>query len=78
MAKDFLMVTLLHCAGGQEEQDSDCKILSSFSDSAVDMDSMKLDDEDIKVLTEIQSHFQLILRDYSIFIIVVVLIMFVM
>ena len=51
MSKFFLMGTpLLHCAGGQEVQDSDCKILSSFSDSAVDMDSMKLDDEDIKVL----------------------------
>lgn len=39
-------------SGGQEGQDSDCKILSSFSDSAVDMDSMKLDDEDIKVPTD--------------------------
>jgi hypothetical protein len=63
VAKVFLMVTLLHCAGEQEVQDSECKILSSFSDSAVDMDSMKLDDEDIKVLTDLQSHFQLILRD---------------
>ena len=40
------------CSDGQEGQDSDCKILSSFSESAVDMDSMKLEDGDIKVLTD--------------------------
>ncbi len=46
------MNSLFVCSDGQEGQDSDCKILSSFSESAVDMDSMKLEDGDIKVLTD--------------------------